>query len=131
MSFERWNQFVESYKADRQARKDKTMKNNRCEEMETTINFTRSDKEVSIWTNDTMMYTRLDKLCANAPGVYQCIEVACDRDGDTISKTYRMTDKTLLSFRTGHVKRDLSAEQRAVLSERGRQNREKQIQGKA
>lgn len=98
--------------------------------METTINFTRINKDVSIWTNDTVMYTKFDKLCATAPGVYQCTEVGRDRDGDIISKTYSMSDKSLLSFRTGHVQRDLTPEQRAVLSERGKRNRASQVQGK-
>lgn len=132
MSFERWNQFVESYKAEMQSRKEQeqSMKNNRCEEMETTMNFTRTDKEVSIWTNDTVMYTKFDKLCTTAPDIYQCTEVGRDRDGDIISKTYRMADKSLLSFRTRHIKRELTPEQRAVLSERSKRNRANQAQGK-
>lgn len=97
------------------------MKYNRTEEMETTITFCRNEKIVKVWTSDTTMYTKFDKLCQAAPDYYQCTEVARDRDGDIISKTYRITDKGLLSFRSGRVK--LSEEQRAAMVERLRRGR--------
>lgn len=91
------------------------------EEQETTISYCRAQNAASLWTSDTTIYTKLDKLCRDAPESYQCTEVARDRDGDIISKTYRISDKHLLSFRSGRIKRDLSEEQRAALSERMRQ----------
>lgn len=87
------------------------------EEQETTINFCRVDKSVSIWTSDSTMYTKLDRLCKEAPDFYQCEDIARDRDGNLLSKTYRLTDKNLLSFRTRRVNLNLSDEQRAARAE--------------
>lgn len=88
------------------------------EDMETTINFCRIEDGVSVWTSDTIMYTRLDKLCREAPGFYQCTDVARDRDGDIVSKTYHITDKSLLSFRTKKQKQNLTESQRMERAER-------------
>ena len=88
------------------------------EEQETTISYCRAQDAASVWTSDTTAYTKLDKLCRDAPESYQCMEVARDRDGDIISKTYRISDKHLLSFRSGRLKRNLSEAQRSELSER-------------
>ena len=103
------------------------MKSRSTEEMETTINFCRTEAWAEVWTSDTMMFTKFDRLCETAPDFYQCKEVARDLDGDIISKTYRITDKGLLSFRSGRVKRELTEEQRAALREQGRRNRAAQI----
>ena len=97
------------------------------EEMETTINFCRNEQAATVWTSDTIMYTKFDKLCETAPEYYQCMEVERDRDGDIVGKLYRITDKGLLSFRSGRVKRELTEEQRAALRERGKRNRAAQI----
>lgn len=94
------------------------MKYRSLEEMETTISFCRTEKDVHVWTSDTCMYTKLDKLCLTAPDFYQCTEVARDRDGDTLSKSYTITDKSLLSFRSGKIKREYTEEQRTATTER-------------
>ena len=83
------------------------MRNRLTEEMETTISFCRNEQAVTVWTSDTVMFTKFDKLCETAPDFYQCTEVARDRDGDIISKSYTITDKTMLSFKT--VKRKMTA----------------------
>lgn len=99
------------------------MRNRNTDEMETTISFCRNEKAVSVWSSDTMMWTRFDKLCNTAPEFYQCTEVARDRDGDIISKTYRITDKAMLSFRAKKTKLNLTEEQRAAMVERLRRGR--------
>lgn len=88
------------------------------DEQETTVSFCRNEKAVSVWTSDTTMFTRFDKLCSAAPDFYQCTEVARDRDGDIISKTYRITDKDMLTFKTKKKKLNLTEEQRQAMRER-------------
>lgn len=87
------------------------------EEMETTINFSRNEQAATVWTSDTMMYTKFDKLCETAPEYYQCMEVQRDRDGDIVGKLYRISDKTMLSFRSKKAKLNLTDEQRAARRE--------------
>ncbi len=88
------------------------------EDMETTINFCRIEGGVSVWTSDTTMYTKFDRLCRDAPECYQCRDIARDREGDIISKTYHITDKSLLSFRTKKQRQNLTEAQRMERAER-------------
>lgn len=99
------------------------MRNRLTEEMETTISFCRNEQAVTVWTSDTVMFTKFDKLCETAPDFYQCTEVARDRDGDIISKSYTITDKTMLSFKTVKRKMNLTEEQRAAAIERLRRGK--------
>lgn len=79
-------------------------------EQETHIVFMRDEDFARIYTSDSTMMTRLDKLCNTAPDTYSLVE-------DTGSgKRYRCSDKTLISFRS--KKRELSDEQREAASER-------------
>lgn len=93
------------------------------EEMETTINFSRNEQAAVVWTSDTIMYTKFDKLCETAPDYYQCMEVQRDRDGDIVGKLYRISDKAMLSFRAKKAKRELTEEQRAAIAERLKRSR--------
>lgn len=89
------------------------------EEQETTINFSRSDKTAYIWTSDTTVMTKLDKLCETAPEYYQ-LRKAGKVDGSVVDKDYIVTDKSLISFRSGHAKRELTEEQRKALADKAR-----------
>ena len=88
------------------------------EEQETTINFSRTQDAVDVWTSDKTVMTKLDKLCITAPGFYKLIaeHKAQDDDGAIISKEYRISDKRMLSFRS--MKRNLTEEQRRERAER-------------
>ncbi len=82
-------------------------------EQEVCINFMRDEDFAIIYTSDTTYMTRLDKLCKASPDMYSLIS-------DTgRGKTYRVEDKTLISFRV--KKRELSEEQKIAASERMRQ----------
>ncbi len=82
-------------------------------EQEVSINFMRDEDFATIYTSDTTYMTKLDKLCKSSPDMYSLIS-------DTgRGKTYRVEDKTLISFRT--KKRELSEEQKIAASERMRQ----------
>lgn len=88
-----------------------------AEEQETTITFTRSDKCCYVWTSDKTMITKLDKLCVTSPDNYK-LENTGLIDGLIADKEYIITDKSLLSFRSSKVKRELTEEQRQKYSER-------------
>lgn len=78
-------------------------------EQETTINYNRIDKTVSVWTSDRTVMTKMDKLVESSP-YYTLEEVARDSEGELISKTYCIADKNLLSFRK--MKMTLTEEQK-------------------
>jgi len=81
-------------------------------EQEVHINFMRDEDFATIYTSDTTYMTKLDKLCKASPDMYSLIS-------DTgRGKTYRLEDKTLISFRA--KKRELSEEQKIAAGERMR-----------
>lgn len=85
-------------------------------EQEVSINFMRDEDFATIYTSDTTYMTKLDKLCKTSPDMYSLI-------ADTgRGKTYRVEDKTLISFRAR--KRELSEEQKIAAGERMRQYHE-------
>ena len=85
-------------------------------EQEVCINFMRDEDFATIYTSDTTYMTKLDKLCKTSPDMYSLI-------ADTSrGKTYRVEDKTLITFRA--KKRELSEEQKIAAGERMRQYHE-------
>ena len=88
------------------------------DEMETTISFSRTGAHAEVWTCDTTMYTRFDKLCKESPAMYTCTEEARNRNGELLSKTYRIADKSLLSFKPKKRKVVLTEEEKAERAER-------------
>jgi hypothetical protein len=89
-------------------------------DQETVINFSREKPTVSVWTSDRTVMTKMDKL-VEASTMYTCEEVAKDKDGDIISKTYLIADKKMLSFRKNRV--TISEERRRALGEQLSRNR--------
>lgn len=79
-------------------------------EQEVCISFMRDEDFATIYTSDTTYMTKLDKLCKASPDMYSLI-VDTGR-----GKTYRVEDKTLISFRA--KKREMSEEQKEAASER-------------
>lgn len=79
-------------------------------EQEVCINWMRDEDFATIYTSDTTQMTRLDKLCKNSPDMYSLIE-------DTgRGKTYRVEDKSLISFRS--KKREMTDEAKEAASQR-------------
>lgn len=79
-------------------------------EQETNILYMRDQDYAEIYTSDSTQMTRLDKLCEKNPDMYSLI-------ADTgRGKTYRVEDKTLISFRA--KKKEMSDEQRLAAGER-------------
>ena len=81
-------------------------------EQEVHISFMRDEPFATIYTSDTTYMTKLDKLCKTSPDMYSLLS-------DTgRGKTYRVEDKTLISFRA--KKREMSEEQKIAAGERMR-----------
>ena len=80
------------------------------EEQETIINFSRDEDTAHIFTSDSTMITKLDKLVEN--GAYELERVEKESDGSVYGKWYTCP-KRVISFR----KAPMSDEQRKAMSE--------------
>lgn len=81
------------------------------EEQETHINFMRGDERASIYTSDTTMMTKLNKLVEAENTEWKLEEVVKLPSGELIGKTYSCP-VSFISFRTKRIKRTLTEEQR-------------------
>lgn len=94
-------------------------------EQETVIQFNREGKTCKVWTSDSTMITKLDKLCKTAPDYYKQIKDTKTRDGEPAGKFYEIADKKLVSLRSTKVSRVLTEEQRKEMAERLRSAKHK------
>ena len=85
-------------------------------EQETTITIARDGRGARIWSSDTVMIAKLDKLCKTSPENYRLEKIGYFEDGSIANKFYFIADKDLLKFRAR--KRVLSEEQKAAYAER-------------
>ena len=92
---------------------------------ETVVNYQREGDEAIIWTSDTTQMTRLDRLCKDSPEFYSLHRVEKTKDGSIVGKFYKLTDKSLVSFRSKKTTRTLSDEQREALRDRLAKTRNK------
>lgn len=88
------------------------------DEQETTISFSRTENKVDIWTNDRTMITKLDALCESCPTMYISTRTGKNEDGETMDRSYKIMDKSMISFRTKKRTFNLTDEQRAERAER-------------
>ena len=90
------------------------------EEQETVINFSRTDGYATVWTSDTTVMNKLDKLCERSD-LYDLVDTGKSiLDGEITSKTYRVKDKSLVSFRAKKMERgsrQMTDEQRQAMVE--------------
>ncbi len=99
-------------------RKEKpTMFNVQLEEQETIIHFMRNDGYATIYTTDRTTMTKLDKLCEQSPEFYKLTKEDAIK-GEVCGKTYRLTDKTLVSFRSKKKEVRFTDEQREASRQR-------------
>lgn len=102
------NEFSENEDVDYS--EQKTINSISSEEQEVHIWIMRNEKYAKIYTSDTTYMTKLDKMCKNSPDMYSLT-------ADTgRGKTYRVEDKTLISFRS--KKKEMSEEAKSAASER-------------
>lgn len=92
-------------------------------EQETTIGFSRDEEIAHIYTSDTTMMTKFDKLVSTSESWNEEKTVTCD--GELVGKFYTCPKK-LLSYR-GAVRtgRKMSEEEKKAAAERLKNAREK------
>lgn len=76
-----------------------------ADEQETVVNYSRSDKYMSVYTSDSTQMTKLDKKVKNYPDTWSINEIIKDKDGNVVGKIYS-APKKMLSFRNEKNKSD-------------------------
>lgn len=79
-------------------------------EQECVISFMRDEDFATVYTSDSTMITKLDKLCKNSPDYYSLVEK------NKYGNRYKISDKSLVSLR--QKKREISEEMKEAASER-------------
>lgn len=87
------------------------------EEQETVVNYSRTDERASIYTSDSTVMTKLNKLVETAGADWKLDEIIKDRDGVEVARNYSCPKK-YISYRSKSVTRELTEEQRKEQSER-------------
>ncbi len=89
-------------------------------EQETSVSFSRDSDICTVYTSDTTVMTKLDKLAeSNNSPHWKLKEEHKLLNGELIGKTHE-THKRLISFRSNITTREMSDEQKEVASERFR-----------
>lgn len=97
------------------------------DEQETTINLSRTEDKMSIWTTDNTMVTKLRALMIKNPKDYKLVTVStCN--GAPAAYEFE-APKKFLSLRSGETTRVYTDEQRAAAAERLRAIRTSQKGG--
>lgn len=109
-------------------------------EQETTVNFYRDSDICTVYTSDSTVMTKLDKLVKNpkAPhwklkGEHRLQSRDLDgtiNSGEIVGKTYE-THKRLISFRADISTRELTEEQKEAAAERMKEWQERKRQEKS
>lgn len=96
-------------------------------EQETITSCMRDQDFAIVYTSDTTMITKFNKLCKNSPEYYSLIE------RNKYGNRYKIADKTLVSYR--QKKKEMSEENKNAASERfkklhaeGKVGRKKKVQ---
>lgn len=92
------------------------------EEQETCINLNRGDNRAQIYTSDTTMMTKLDKLVGAEDTEWKLEGLSKLNNGDVIGKTYSCP-AAFISFRSKRINRTYTEEQRRAVAERFSGNR--------
>lgn len=85
-------------------------------ERETIINFNDAEKTASIYTCSQSLIRKLDILCEKYPDQYKLDTM------DSVSKTYTCFNKKLIAIRAPVKRKELTDEERKILSERMKKN---------
>ena len=87
------------------------------EEQETQVNFSRNDKRAMIYTSDSTMMTKLNKLVELQDTEWKLESVSKLKNGELIGKTYSC-QVSFISFRRKKVKRTYSEAEKKEMAER-------------
>ena len=90
-------------------------------EQETSVSFMRDSDICTVYTSDSTVMTKLDKLAESDKSPHWKLkEEHRLQNGELVGKTYE-THKRLISFRANITTREMSEEQKEAASERFRQ----------
>jgi len=92
------------------------------EEQETIINLSRNGNRATIWTSETTMMTKLDRMTEKNPKEWKMKNEDHFTDGTTADKIYTCP-KAFISFRSMERVNHLTDEQRKAAGERMRERR--------
>ena len=92
------------------------------EEQETHINFSRVDGRAQVYTSDTTMMTKLNKLIELQNTEWKLEHVSKLGSGEVIGKTYSCPVE-FISFRTKRSSRKFTKEEKKAIGERFTRNR--------
>lgn len=91
------------------------------EEQETHVNFNRDDERATVYTSDTTVMTKLNKLIS-MPGTEWKLEGGSRlKNGELVGKTYSCP-VAFISFRSKRTSRYLTEEQRKAIGKRFRKD---------
>ena len=93
------------------------------EEQETVINFSRDNDTATIYTSDSTMITKLNKLTRTAGTEWKLDEIIKDKHGVEVARNYSCPKK-LISYRSKTVKREMTEEEKQEISERMKTTRD-------
>lgn len=95
------------------------------QEQETTVNFYRDSDICTVYTSDSTVMTKMDKLVENPKAPHWRMKKEHRlQSGELVGKTYE-THKRLISFRADISKRELTEEQKKAAAERMREWKER------
>lgn len=92
------------------------------EEQETNINFGRGDERAYIYTSDSTMMTKFNKLVELQGTEWKLEEVGSLKTGEVIGKTYSCP-VSFVSYRSKRVVREYTEEQKTEIARRLSQSR--------
>lgn len=87
------------------------------EEQETVINFSRDEERATVYTSDSTMITKLNKLVSTEGTEWQLDEIIKDKRGEEVARTYSCP-KNFISYRSKNRTMELNEEKKKELSER-------------
>ena len=87
------------------------------EEQETHVNFNRNDERATIYTSDTTMMTKLNKLVELQGTEWRIESISKLKNGELIGKTYSCP-VSFISFRRKKIEREYSEERKKEIAER-------------
>ncbi len=87
------------------------------EEQETHVNFNRNDDRAIVYTSDTTMMTKLNKLVELQDAEWVLESVSKSKTGEVIGRTYSCP-VNFISFRSKRVNRSYTQEQKREIADR-------------
>ena len=87
------------------------------DEQETTINFSRTDKEAEVYTSDNTVLTKIKNMFSSDDCEWKLKNVVKDQKGNVVSVFFSVPKK-LISLRAKTVKSSLTDEQKQAAAER-------------